>query len=207
MKLFATIILIFFALSTISAEPKVNRNTKVKSAKKKTHSKVLVSEKTKTRNQKEKIQNPLIDYNEFQKIVNQSSEERESRRLVEGEFLKLMAEPGVIVLDARSEGRYQLLHIKGAKNLPFTEFTDKSLAELIPEKTTKILIYCNNNFEGSPDAFAAKAPAASLNLSTYTSLKAYGYKNIYELGPLLDVKSTILPLEGKNISNTETKNP
>ncbi|MCU0824415.1 MAG: hypothetical protein MUF77_07210, partial [Leptospira sp.] len=61
MKLFATIILIFFALSTISAEPKVNRNTKVKSAKKKTYSKVLVSEKTKTRNQKEKIQNPLID--------------------------------------------------------------------------------------------------------------------------------------------------
>ncbi len=207
MKSLIILSLIFFVLSELSTEPKGNQYKSKKSAKKQSLSKVSVSEKSNTRKQKERIQNPLIDFNEFQKIVNQSSSERESHRLVEKEFLKLMEEPGNILLDARSEVRYQLLHIKGAKNLPFTEFTEKSLAEVIPEKTTNILIYCNNNFEGSPDAFAAKAPAASLNLSTYTSLKAYGYKNIYELGPLLDVKATILPLEGKNISNEEFTDP
>jgi hypothetical protein len=61
------------------------------------------------------------------------------------------------------------------------------------------LIYCNNNFEGSPAAFAAKAPAASLNLSTYTSLKAYGYSNIFELGPLLNVTTTKIPFEGTEV--------
>ncbi len=152
---------------------------------------------------KDKFQNRLIDYNEFQKIVDTSSEERENHRVTEAQFLKMMNEPSVVVLDARTESRYHLRHIKGAKNLPFTEFTEQTLKALIPEKTTKILIYCNNNFEGSPEAFAAKAPAASLNLSTYTSLKAYGYKNIFELGPLLDVKTTKIPFVGKELESGE----
>ncbi|TGM81065.1 rhodanese-like domain-containing protein [Leptospira bouyouniensis] len=142
----------------------------------------------------EAIPNRLIDYGEFKKIVNRSEGERETHRLTEDQFLKMMSEEGVVVLDARSENRYRLLHIKGAINLPFTEFTKDSLAGVIPEPKSKILIYCNNNFEGNEQAFAAKSPAASLNLSTYNSLKAYGYTNIYELGPLLDVNQTKLPL-------------
>lgn len=140
------------------------------------------------------IPNPLINYDQFQAIVNESAQERERRRVTEAEFLTLMEQPGVVVLDARSANRYDLLHIQGAVSLPFTEFTAASLAQVIPTKTTKVLIYCNNNFLGDPVAFAAKMPAASLNLSTYTSLKAYGYKDIYELGPLLDVATTRLPL-------------
>jgi len=42
-------------------------------------------------------------------------------------------------------------------------------------------------------------PAASLNLSTYTSLKAYGYNNIYELGPLLNISTTKIPFEGTEV--------
>lgn len=156
---------------------------------------------------KSKIQNPLIDYGEFQKIVDTSSEERESHRLTESEFLKMLSIPDVVLLDARSESRYLLRHIKGAINLPFTDFTEQSLAAVIPKKDLKILIYCNNNFEGSPESFAAKAPAASLNLSTFTSLKAYGYKNVYELGPLLDVKTTKIPFEGKEIESGELPQP
>ncbi|XDD50758.1 rhodanese-like domain-containing protein [Leptospira sp. WS92.C1] len=145
---------------------------------------------------KTKIQNPLIDYAGFQKIVNTSSEERESKRLSEEEFLKALEDKEAVILDARSESRYKLRHIRGAINLPFTEFTKESLTQIIPNLNSKILIYCNNNFGGSPAAFAAKSPPASLNLSTYVSLKAYGYTNIYELGPLLDVATTKLPFEG-----------
>lgn len=148
----------------------------------------------------EKIPNRLIDYDKFREIVVESSGEREARRLTEAQFMTMMQEPGIVLLDARSESRYTLRHIKGAINLPFTDFTEESLAAVIPSKDTKVLIYCNNNFEGSPEAFAAKAPAASLNLSTYTSLKAYGYSNVYELGPLLDVSTTKIPFEGKEVA-------
>jgi hypothetical protein len=153
----------------------------------------------------DRFQNQLIDYTEFQNIVNTSAEDREIHRLTEEEFLKMMAEPDIIILDARSEARYLLRHIDGAKNLPFTEFTEQSLMNVIPKKESKILIYCNNNFSGSPESFAAKAPAASLNLSTFTSLKAYGYKNIYELGPLLDIGNTKIPFKGKETESNDSK--
>ncbi|MGA7933113.1 MAG: rhodanese-like domain-containing protein [Kovacikia sp.] len=150
----------------------------------------------------EAIPNRLIDYGKFREIVLQASQERESKRLTEAQFMTMMKEKSIVLLDARSESRYALRHIKGAVNLPFTEFTEQSLAAIIPSKDTKILIYCNNNFEGSPIAFATKAPAASLNLSTYTSLKAYGYSNVFELGPLLSLSTTKIPFEGKEVSNS-----
>ncbi|EMO53634.1 rhodanese-like domain-containing protein [Leptospira noguchii] len=145
------------------------------------------------------ISNRLIDYRKFQNIVNSSAEEREVKRFTEEDFLKMIQDEEVVLLDARSESRYKLRHIKGAISLPFTEFTKETLAKVIPNMNSKILIYCNNNFTGSPEAFASKAPAASLNLSTFVSLKAYGYKNIYELGPLLSVDSTKLTFEGTEV--------
>ncbi len=147
----------------------------------------------------EPIPNRLIDYQAFQKIVVESGPERESKRLTETDFLNMLVKGDVILLDARSSSRYQLRHIKGAVNLPFTEFTEATLASIIPSKDTQVLIYCNNNFEGSPIAFASKAPSASLNLATYTSLKSYGYTNVYELGPLLDVATTKIPFAGSEV--------
>jgi hypothetical protein len=147
----------------------------------------------------EPISNPLIDYGEFQRIVEASSAEHQAHRLTEAQFLAQMRQRGVIVLDARSESRYHLRRIKGALNLPFTEFTEQSLAAIVPRKDAKILIYCNNNFLDDPEAFASKLPAASLNLSTYTSLKAYGYTNVFELGPLLSIADTRIPFEGSAV--------
>jgi len=147
----------------------------------------------------ETITNRLIDYPAFQKIVAVSAGERETHRLTEAQFIKAMAEPRAVLLDARTASKYQLRHIRGAINLPFTDFTADTLAQIIPAKGTKVLIYCNNNFEGSPAAFAPKAASASLNLSTYTSLRSYGYTNIFELGPLLDVHTTAIPFEGTEV--------
>lgn len=148
----------------------------------------------------DQIPNPLIDYKEFQKIVAVSAAERESHRLTEPQFIQAMADKSAILLDARSASKYELRHIRGAVNLPFTDFTADTLAKVIPAKDTKILIYCNNNFEGSPVAFASKAPSASLNISTYTSLRSYGYTNIFELGPLLDVRTTAIPFAGTELN-------
>ena len=142
------------------------------------------------------IPNKLINFEKFQELVKVNGESRESRRLTEKEFLQAIESGEYVLLDARSEKNYKLRHIKSAINLPLTEFTSETLAKIIPSKDSKILIYCNNNFLSSPVSFASKAPAASLNLSTQVSLNAYGYLNVYELGPLLDINNTILTFEG-----------
>jgi len=147
----------------------------------------------------DQIPNPLIDYRGFQKIVAASASDRESHRLTEAQFIDAMADTSAILLDARTASKYQLRHIRGAINLPFTDFTADALAKVIPTKGTKILIYCNNNFQGSPISFASKAPSASLNISTYTSLRSYGYTNIFELGPLLNVGTTAIPFDGAEV--------
>ena len=140
------------------------------------------------------LDNPAIDMAGFLSISEEAAAHRESRRVSEADFLRMAGEPGTIILDARSREAYDLLHVEGAINLPFPDIAIASLAELIPDKQTRILIYCNNNFRNDERAFASKLAPASLNLSTFVSLYTYGYRNIYELGPRMDVNDTILPL-------------
>ena len=70
-----------------------------------------------------------------------------------------------------------------------------TLRRTIPDLATRILIYCNNNFSYAESPFATKLPAASLNLSTYITLYTYGYRNVYELGPQLDLERSVLRFE------------
>lgn len=144
--------------------------------------------------QKDPIPNPAMDMKGFLRVAQQAAKHRESRRLTEEEFIKLSREPGVIVLDARSKEKYDELHIAGAVNLSFPDITVASLQSLLPDKNARILIYCNNNFKNAERPFPTKSADASLNLSTYISLYSYGYRNVYELGPLLDIKATKLDL-------------
>jgi phage shock protein E len=140
------------------------------------------------------IPNPSIDMKGYLRIAGEAAQYREKHRLSEDEFIKMSKEPGVVVLDARSKQKYDELHIAGAVNLSFPDITVESLAKMFPDKSAKILIYCNNNFKNAEDAFPRKMAEASLNISTYISLYTYGYRNVYELGPLLDVKATKLEL-------------
>ena len=112
---------------------------------------------------KDPIPNERIDYPTFMQIAQKSGPVREKRRVTEEEFMAMAAEPGTVVLDARSADKYALRHIRGAVSLPFTDFTAESLARVIREKNSRVLIYCNNNFRGSPVALAAKMAPASLN--------------------------------------------
>ena len=146
--------------------------------------------------QKTDIQNPAIDMQGYLRTANEAAAHRESRRLTEDEFIRLSREPGTIILDARSREKFDELHIKGAINLSFPDITVESLNRVLPDKNARILIYCNNNFTGAEEAFPTKRITASLNLSTYISLYTYGYRNVYELGPLLDIKKTKLDFAG-----------
>ena len=140
------------------------------------------------------IPNPAIDMEGYLHTAREAAKHRESRRLSEEDFIRMSLEPGVIVLDARSKEKFDELHIAGAINLSFPDITVASLRSKLPDKNAPVLIYCNNNFKNAESPFPSKMATASLNLSTYISLYTYGYRNVYELGPLLDIKTTKLKL-------------
>jgi hypothetical protein len=160
--------------------------------------------------------NPAIDMQGYLKVAKDAAKHREARRISEEDFIKMSAEEGTIILDARSKELFDVLHIKGAINLSFPDIAIESMAKTFPDKNARILIYCNNNFtdpakvsgpspaqgKGQKDistvakaAFPAKPPSASLNISTFITLYNYGYKNVYELAPLLDPAKSKLTFE------------
>ena len=143
--------------------------------------------------------NQLIDYDAFARNVADVRTLREARRVAEDEFIRLAAEADTVVLDARSERLFALRHVAGALNLSFPEFTEATLARIVPTHETRILIYCNNNFTGAPESLPVKALASALNVSTFVSLYAYGYRNVYELGPVVDVTQAKIAFEGSEV--------
>ncbi len=149
--------------------------------------------------ERQPIPNPQIDYDAFAANVAAVRSVRESRRISEAQFMRMAAEPGTVVLDARSQRMFKLRHVVGARNLSFPDFTEATLARAIPSKTTRVLIYCNNNFMGAAESFAMKAPPSALNVSTLVSLYAYGYRNVYELGPAINVAASKLKFAGSEL--------
>ena len=156
----------------------------------------VASEPTTHPSASQDIVNPQIDMPGFLAAANAAAAHRRTHRVSEDEFLRMMEAEGTVVLDARSAEKFAQLHVKGATNLSFPDITIESLARVIPDKNTRVLIYCNNNFSGAEKPFPAKAISASLNLSTYVSLYDYGYRNVYELGPNVKLSESKLPFEG-----------
>jgi phage shock protein E len=142
--------------------------------------------------EKASMHNPAIDMGAYLRVANEAAAHRETHRVTEADFIKMSAEPNTIILDARSAKKYAELHVKNAVNLSFPDITVDSLATFIPDKNTRILIYCNNNFSNAPKSFPTKNMDASLNLSTFISLYSYGYKNVYELGRLIEIEKSKL---------------
>ena len=141
--------------------------------------------------------NPSIDMAGHLRVSDEAARHRQTHRVSEAEFIRMSRQPGTVVLDARSREKYDELHVKGAINLSFPDFTYVSLRTLLPDKRTRILIYCNNNFRAGVPAFPTKMASASLNLSTFIALYGYGYREVYELAPLLDLETSRLEFEGR----------
>jgi len=147
------------------------------------------------------IPNRLVDYDTFLAHAADIGRLRNERRVSEEKFIEMAAEPKTVIFDVRSDDRYKKLHIKGARHLNFTEITAPELAKVFPDKSTRILIYCNNNFLNAPNNFAEKAASASLNIHTFNTLYSYGYTNVYELGPLIDIRKAKLRFEGTQLQS------
>ncbi|MBS1493340.1 MAG: rhodanese-like domain-containing protein [Bacteroidetes bacterium] len=97
-----------------------------------------------------------VSFDDYEKLIAEVKEHRKTRLLTLDEFNAEAKKPGVIILDARSDAMYNAKHIKGAIHLNFSDFTQEALAKVIPSYDTKILIYCNNNFEDDRQFFPTK---------------------------------------------------
>jgi phage shock protein E len=146
------------------------------------------------------VSNPHIRYDQFKKIVDATESIRSQRLLSEDTFIKMSKEPNTIVLDARSRDKYEAIHVKGARHIAFTDFAAETLAKVIPDKNTRILIYCNNNFKGDSQNLMLKSAPVSLNIQTFVNLRNYGYENVYELHPYLDLETTKIPFVRNGIN-------
>lgn len=155
-----------------------------------------------------------VSFEDYTMLVAAVEQHRSQRLLSLNDFLQKSREKNVIILDTRSDFRYDRKHLKGAVHLAFTDFTQSNLHKLIPDLNTTILIYCNNNFDDDPIDFASKMmlPKNSnpigqfkaqekpimlaLNIPTYINLYGYGYYNLYELAELVNVKDPRIQFEG-----------
>lgn len=141
-------------------------------------------------------QNARIDAKGFESMTQEAFAHREKRLVSLSTFLEMSKGPHTIILDTRSERAFQRKHIKGAVHLNFSDFTAEKLSKLIPDKDTRILIYCNNNFDDDPQNFPAKSAPLALNIPTFINLYGYGYTNVYELKDLLSTVDPALVFEG-----------
>lgn len=130
--------------------------------------------------------NPQIDYGAFVKLAQQLEPVRAAHRLVWAEFARRARADGALLLDARSERAYNQGHIKGAVNLPFSDFTEAALRDAIgADRGRPIYIYCNNNFTDNRAPVVTKRVDMALNIPTFVNLHGYGYANVWELADLV----------------------
>lgn len=131
--------------------------------------------------------NPQIDFAGFRRLATEVEPYRQTRLVDWAEFDRLRGQRDVLILDARSESAFRRGHIRGAVNLPFTDFTAQSLARVIgPDRDRSILIYCNNNFSNNRQPVMLKSVQLALNIQTFINLVGYGYRNVRELNDVVD---------------------
>ena len=137
--------------------------------------------------------NEKIDYTGFLMLGDSLSQLRQSRLIDEKTFIRYSQDEHTIILDTRSKEAFDDIHVAGAIHLNFSDFTEQKLAQKIPHKHTRILIYCNNNFESPRLSLANKRVDLALNVPTFINLHGYGYENVYELGEYLKKKKPRFP--------------
>lgn len=129
-----------------------------------------------------------IDYPGFAALTDEVAAIRAERLLTLAQFHARAAEPGTLILDTRSPASFARGHIAGAVNLPFSDFTDEALAQVIgADKGRTILIYCNNNFRDDVPPVVLKRAPLALNIPTFINLVGYGYTNVWELGDTVSI--------------------
>lgn len=93
--------------------------------------------------------------------------EHDYHQISQKDAKNMMDNQDVIILDVREQWEYDEGHIPGAILLPVGTIDKASAAAVIPEKDSKVLVYCRS---GNRSKKASEA------------LAELGYTNIYEFG-------------------------
>ena len=165
--------------------------------------------KTKTAARIYRLPASKVDFDAFDSLTREVKVYRKTRLVDLDEFNCMSKEKNTIILDTRSTEMYNRKHVKGAVHLDFSDFTQANLLKIIPTANTRILIYCNNNFDFDqfrfatksfvPPVFKAKEITLALNIPTFINLYGYGYKNVYELSSLVSVFDNAIAFEGTDV--------
>lgn len=86
------------------------------------------------------------------------------------QFKKESQTSGAVILDLRSEAEYKEGHFKGAR-LMGADIKEEKLKQLVPNKQSKIIVYCSNTF------FPSRR--ISLNNVCLPQIIALGYPNVF----------------------------
>ena len=89
------------------------------------------------------------------------------QQITQEDAKEMMDTQEVIILDVREQAEYDSGHIPGAVLLPVGTIDETTAAEVIPEKDSKVLVYCRSGNRSK----TASAALADL-----------GYTNVYEFG-------------------------
>ena len=134
------------------------------------------------------------------RVSNEAAAYRETHRLSEDEFIRMSREPGTIVLDARSQQKYDELHVKGAVNLSFPDIAIESLQRAFPDKNARILDLLQQQLQQRQHARSPRRHRARRSTSRRTSRSMATVTGMsFELGPLIDVDAAKLEFQsGRN---------
>jgi hypothetical protein len=109
-----------------------------------------------------------VSFDEYKNTV--SKIDWKKRVIPFDQFQQDCQKPGVIILDLRSEAEYKQGHIRGAL-LMGADIKEDKLKQLVPDKKTKIIVYCTNTF------FPTRR--ISLNNVCLPQMIALGYPNVF----------------------------
>jgi hypothetical protein len=103
------------------------------------------------------VRQPICDSEGFLDFAHKAEQLRVKRLLSEADFAKAAREENTVVLDARGDGSFESLRVKGSKNLPYTSFSEKTLQEISHggDVDTHLLFAGHNAYRFGEDPFYA----------------------------------------------------
>lgn len=116
-----------------------------------------------------------IDYEAYYKKAGELNSLRKERTIGVNKLLEMKEDKKTIILDVRSKLSYECSHIDGAINIPYSDIKEGTLESIIPNKDTRVVIYCDNGIE---EMITRVMP---LSMQAFPLLYQLGYQNIYEL--------------------------
>lgn len=123
------------------------------------------------------------------------------------DFKSLIGQENTVLLDTRSRDAFERLHIDGAVNVEFADVSAETLLGVGIDSSTRVLIYCNNNFvsDGEPAAISlqSKSTRTALNVPTTVTLRQAGVDKVVELAEAVAFTDSRLPLVGSDAAEVE----